>query len=107
MTHRKPSHVAPASLRLAMASAAAVLATVCPCTARADVTSWLAFGGGYAGEVKHKATSFDSASAFSYSIGVGSSPLQSFVVGGIFRGTTMFGLGTDIGPAIRAATGGF
>jgi hypothetical protein len=75
--------------------------------ARADVTSWLAVGGGYAGQVNHATTSFDSAAAFSYSIGVGSSPLQSLVFGALFRGTTMFGLGTDIGPVIRGATGGF
>jgi hypothetical protein len=75
--------------------------------ARADVTSWLAIGGGYAGQVNHATTSFDSAAALSYSIGVGSSPIRSLVLGGLIRGTTMFGFGTDVGPVVRAATGGF
>ncbi len=88
----------------ALATAALLLA---PGDARADVTSWLAIGGGYAGQVSHAGSSFDSAGALSYSVGVGSSPLQSLVIGGLFRGTTMFGLGTDIGPVIRGATGGF
>lgn len=90
----------------ALALATAALVSM-PGVARADVTSWLSVGGGYAGEVNHATTSFDSTAALSYAIGVGSSPLSSFVLGGVFRGTTMFGLGTDIGPAVRAATGGF
>jgi hypothetical protein len=42
-----------------------------------------------------------------YSVGVGSSPLAPLVLGGLFRGKTMFGLGTDLGVAVRAASGGF
>ena len=82
-------------------------AVVRPGAARADVTSWMALGGGYAGQVKHATASFDTASAFSYSLGVGSTPIASLVFGGLVRGTTMFGLGTDLGPVVRAATGGF
>lgn len=67
----------------------------------------MAVGGGYSGQARHGASSFDTASALSYSIGVGSSPTASLVFGGLIRGTTMFGLGTDFGPMFRVATGGF
>jgi hypothetical protein len=111
MPHRRPRFLlalsAPSAAATLASAVAAVSTTALPRVAQADVSSWLAVGGGYAGQAPHGKTSFDSAGAFSYSIGVGSSPLQSFVVGGVFRGTTMFGLGTDIGPAVRAATGGF
>ncbi len=75
--------------------------------AQADVTSWMAVGGGYAGQVNRDTTTLDQAAAFTYSIGVGTTPLRPLVVGGLLRGTTMFGLGTDLGLAVRAATGGF
>jgi hypothetical protein len=42
-----------------------------------------------------------------YALGVGTSPLSPFVVGVLYRGTTMFGLGTDLGGAVRLATGAF
>jgi len=75
--------------------------------ARADVSSWLAVGGGYAFERNRVIGENDFASALTYSIGVGTSPLRSFVVGGVVRGTTFFDLGTDVGLAVRGATGGF
>jgi hypothetical protein len=43
----------------------------------------------------------------SLSLGVGSSPRAAFVAGGLFRSVTYFGLGTDLGLALRLATGGF
>ncbi len=49
----------------------------------------------------------DWAPAFTYSIGAGSSPLAPFVAGILFRGTTMFTIGTDVGVAARFSTGGF
>jgi hypothetical protein len=75
--------------------------------ARADVTSWLAVGTGAAVESAQGSSSPDIAPAISYSIGVGSTPLAPFVVGGLVRGTTMFNLGTDLGLAARVSTGGF
>lgn len=75
--------------------------------ARADVSSWLAIGGGYSAEVNRDTSSRDFAGALTYSMGVGTSPLARIVVGGLLRGTTMFGFGTDLGLALRAATGGF
>jgi hypothetical protein len=74
---------------------------------RADVTSWLAVGAGGALERSQASASRDLAPALTYSMGVGSTPVAPFVLGGLVRGTTMLGLGTDLGVAVRAATGGF
>jgi hypothetical protein len=94
--------------------AAAVAATSSVAnTARADVTSWLAIGGGGTSQLNRDAwrngdaSSRSGAGALTYSVGVGTSPLSSFVIGGLFRGQTFFGLGTDVGLAVRGATGGF
>jgi hypothetical protein len=87
-------------------SFAAVLLSA-PADLRADVSSWLAVGGGAALERNKPALVRDAAPALTYSVGVGSSPLSSIVFGGLIRGTTMFGLGTDLGVAVRAASGGF
>lgn len=94
---------------------AAALAFVAPLVAllaaagdaHADVSSWLSVGGGAAAQLAQGATSRDVAGTLTYSVGVGSSPLKPFVVGIVYRGTTMFGLGTDLGAAVRLATGGF
>ena len=75
--------------------------------ARADVTSWLAVGSGYAFNHNFSAKTDDPAGVLTYSVGVGSSPLAPFVIGGIMRGTMFFTQGTDLGVAIRGATGGF
>jgi hypothetical protein len=86
----------------------AIVGIACvPRVARADVSSWLAIGGGYGMQHNHDTGAGDTAGAISYSMGVGSSPLSPLVVGLLFRGTTMVGLGTDVGAAIRASTGGF
>jgi hypothetical protein len=78
-----------------------------PRTARADVSSWFAVGVGGAGQFARGASSPDGAPVMTYSMGVGSSPLAPFVLGVLYRGTTMFGLGTDVGGAVRVATGAF
>jgi hypothetical protein len=75
--------------------------------ARADLSSWLSFGGGGGFERNSAASSSDGAGVFSAAIGVGTSPRKSLVVGGLFRSTTYVGLGTDIGIGPRFATGGF
>jgi hypothetical protein len=67
----------------------------------------MALGGGYTAQRNASTATRDRATAMTYSIGVGSSPLAPMVFGGLFRGQTFFGLGTDIGVAARAATGGF
>jgi hypothetical protein len=91
----------------ALATTLAALLSVAPATARGDVTSWLSVGGGAAVERNRRTASNDSAGAMTYAIGVGSSPLAPLVVGGLFRGKTLFGLGTDLGIALRLASGGF
>jgi len=75
--------------------------------ARADVSSWLAVGGGATAQLAQGATSRDVAGTLTWSVGVGSSPMKPFVLGVLYRGTTYFGLGTDLGAAVRAATGSF
>jgi hypothetical protein len=75
--------------------------------AEADVTSWLAIGGGGALQRNRPSATRDLVPALTYSLGVGSSPVAPFVLGGLFRGTTMLGLGTDLGVSVRASTGGF
>jgi hypothetical protein len=88
-------------------AAAIVLPATAARTARADVSSWFTVGGGYALQRNADTATRDRAPAFTYSIGVGSSPLATLVAGIVFRGTTMFQLGTDVGAAMRLATGGF
>ena len=76
-------------------------------SADADVSSWLAVGGGYAMQRDRHAGEDHFAPTLSYSMGVGSSPLSPFVFGGLVRGTTFIGYGTDLGVGLRGATGGF
>ena len=73
----------------------------------ADVTSWLAVGSGGALERNRASATRDFVPTLTYSIGVGSTPVAPVVVGGLFRGTTLLGLGTDLGVSVRASTGGF
>jgi hypothetical protein len=76
--------------------------------ARADVTSWLAVGSGYAGLRNRFTSSWDKGADMTYSLGVGTSPLSPVVVGGVVRGTSMLGQGgTDLGVALRLASGGY
>src|ERR1700691_4069691 len=88
-------------------AAAVAISTWPVAQARADVTSSLAIGGGYALERNRAEGQNDFAAALTYSLGVGTSPLAAFVVGGVVRGTTFVGYGTDVGLGIRASTGGY
>jgi hypothetical protein len=85
-------------------AACAVLACA---PARADVSSWLAVGGGATGQLAQGSTVPGYAGAFTWSMGVGTSPRDAFVAGVTYRGATYFGLGTDLGAGVRLATGGF
>jgi hypothetical protein len=102
---RRPAYGGTSGLAIAAPFAVALAAWATD--ARADVSSWFAVGAGGAAQIARGASSPDGAPAFTYSIGVGSSPLAPFVVGLLYRGTTMFGLGTDAGAAVRLATGAF
>jgi hypothetical protein len=90
-------------LALALASAAALFAG----DAQAEVSSWFSFGSGAAVQQAQGASTRNVAGTLTYSFGIGSTPLAPVVFGVLYRGTTMIGLGTDVGAAARVATGGF
>jgi hypothetical protein len=75
--------------------------------AQADVSSWFTAGGGYGFQHSESTGSYDRATALSFSIGVGSTPVNNVVVGGLLRTTTFFSLGTDLDLSARFATGSF
>jgi hypothetical protein len=78
-----------------------------PREARAEPSSWLAVGGGYAFQ-RNGAADYDArAAALSVTLGVGTSSRNALVVGGVLRSVTYFSLGTDLGLAARVASGGF
>lgn len=83
------------------------LCAFAPKTARADVSSWFAVGSGASLQRDGRANSNETVVPLSLSLGVGSSPRSSVVVGGLFRTVTHFGLGTDLGLALRVTSGGF
>lgn len=85
----------------------AATCALAPRDARADVSSWLAIGGGYALQKSDTTDQVARATALSISLGVGSSPRGSVVVGGLARSVTYFSLGTDLSLGPRIATGGF
>jgi hypothetical protein len=71
------------------------------------VSSWFTGGGGYGVQHCDSRGVYDRATALSFSIGVGSTPTSSVVVGGLVRSTTYFTLGTDLDLSARIASGGF
>jgi hypothetical protein len=89
-----------------LASVTAALALAAP-SARAEPTTWLAFGGGYGFAHNGYSLETDKNGQFSTLIGVGTSPSHAFVIGGVFRSLTNFTLGTDISLSARVATQGF
>ncbi len=93
--------------RYAVASTLGIACILHASSALADVTSWLSAGGGYGLKHNDSTGKFVDAGSASFTVGVGSDPTKSFVVGGVLRSTTYFALGTDLGIAARFATGGF
>ena len=91
---------------MSLGAAAAVLHAA-PRTAHADVSSWLTGGGGYGVAHNESKSAYDRATTLSFSIGVGTTPTSSVVVGGLVRSTTYFTLGTDLDLSARIASGGF
>ena len=103
---------APRNARRSLAFATAVAAGVCalhasPSSARADVSSWFTVGGGYGFQHSDSRGVYDGAAALSFSMGVGTQPTSSVVVGGLLRTTTYLSLGTDLDLSARIASGGF
>jgi hypothetical protein len=85
----------------------AALSAVAAREARADLTSWLSVGGGYALQRDDVGGGTSRAAALSALVGVGTTPRASIVIGGVARSVTYFSLGTDVGLAARVATGGY
>ena len=90
----------------------AVVACAAACTlhasdAHAEPSAWFTGGGGYGVQRSESREVYDRATALSFSVGVGTSPLGNLVVGGLVRTTTYFTLGTDLNLSARIATGGF
>ena len=75
--------------------------------ARADVTTWLAFGAGLAVDHSTQTNATGWNPAFSASMGVGSDPSHAWVVGGVFRSMSRFNEGTDISLSLRVAQGSY
>lgn len=92
---------------LLLAAVAATATALAGSDARAEVSSWLSFGSGAAAQLAQGASTRNVAGTLTYSVGMGSTPLAPVVLGILYRGTTMVGLGTDLGAAVRLATGGF
>lgn len=96
------------SLALLLSLTAGVTALqAAPRSAHADVSSWFTGGGGYGLARSESRSEYDRATALSFSIGVGTTPTSSVVVGGLVRTTTYFTLGTDLDLSARIATGSF
>jgi hypothetical protein len=74
--------------------------------ARADVSSWAYVGSG-ASAFEQRGIKLKVDPTLAIEAGVGSTPSQRFVVGGMFKFQTLFGNGTDLGLALRVATQGF
>jgi hypothetical protein len=75
--------------------------------ARADVTTWLALGGGVSLDHSMVTKETNLSPAFSASMGVGSSPVHSWVVGGVFRSLSRINEGGDISLSLRVTQGSF
>jgi hypothetical protein len=94
--------------RLVAAGSACILACILHASAaHADVSSWLSVGGGYGLNHDHDAGETARAATLSFAIGVGTEPTRAFVIGGVLRDVTFLSVGTDLGVALRLATGGF
>jgi hypothetical protein len=91
-------------LRLALV--AVLLVGLAPSVARADITSWLYVGGGpaFLGEEVGGRSRY---ALLQLETGVGSSPANAVILGGLFRTVTFFSGGTDLSLVARGASGGF
>lgn len=94
----------PARFLIAAALAFAPLAFTAP--AKADVSSWMAAS---AGPISWKQGDADYQidPALQFDVGVGTTPENRFIVGGLFRVTPLIGSGTDLGLLLRGTTRGF
>ncbi len=91
----------------AFAVAVASSVTLLARPARADVTTWLAFGTGLAVDHSTANRSTNWSPGISGSIGLGSDPTHAVVVGGVFRLMSRVNEGADMNLALRVSTGGY
>ena len=92
---------------LPLLAAAVASLTLFAGRAHAEPSSFLSAAGGWGLQHDAIAQRDNKAGAISFALGVGSSPANRLVIGGLFRLTTYPTLGTDLGLNIRAASGGF
>lgn len=94
-------------MRAAAVSSAALFAALFYAPrAHADASSWLFLGGG-GSSLEMAGEGPEVQPLFQLETGVGSSPADPLIIGGLGRMQTHFGQGTDLGLALRLATHGF
>jgi hypothetical protein len=92
--------------RLLAAAALACASFIWASPARADVSSWMSAAAGPINWRQGEAD-YQIDPALQLDIGVGTTPENRFIAGGLFRLTTLFGSGTDLGLLLRGTTRGF
>jgi hypothetical protein len=95
-------------VRLRFCFSLGLVVAALPASARAEPTSWVAVGGGYALERQRVVGLNDTSFALDGVVGVGSPATNPVVVGGVFRAIGYVGLlGVDMSVALRVATRGY
>lgn len=82
------------------------VAVCAPCEAKAEASAWVSVGAGAIG-LKQKGEDFTFRSTLAFDAGVGTSPTNSFIFGGLFRISPIIKEGTDLSIVLRGATRGF
>lgn len=93
-------------VRRALCLAAALSSFAVSGQARADAASWLFVGGG-AAQLDQAGGVQSRPGLMQLDLGLGTSPANAFVFGGLVRNSTYFGDGTDLSLLARGATQGF
>ncbi len=88
------------------AALAVALPSALPSVARAEPSAWVSVNGGAAG-LQQTGGDFHFRGMMSFDAGLGSSPANKFIIGGIFRVSPMIEEGTDLSLSLRGATRGF
>lgn len=96
----------PIGIRLVGLVGLVVASTTRSGLAYAEPTTWLSVASGVAGE-RNVVSGTEVVPVFSAALGVGTDPNGKFSVGGLFRTTTYFGIGTELALGPRLATAGF
>jgi hypothetical protein len=95
-----------APFRLLLALASGLGAFTAAGSAGAEPSAWMFLGGGPVGW-KQEDSAFTASGAFSFDAGIGTSPENRFIVGGLLRATPVLQNGTDLALLARVATRGF